>query len=69
LQFTELIGIDKGDILKLVKNNPELGVKFFQQILKKVVGKIRTNNLYSMSMGGGAVRDTFIDGSAPETGE
>ena len=63
LQFTELIGIDKRDIQKLVKENPDLGVKFFQQVLMKVVGKMRSNNLYNMKMGGGAVRSPFIDGS------
>jgi len=66
LQFTELIGIDKGDIYNLVKNYPELGVMFFQQILMKVVAKMRTSNLYNMSRGGGAVQSPFIDGSVPE---
>jgi len=66
LQFTELIGIDKGEIYNLVNNNPELGVMFFQQVLKKVVGKIRTNNLYNLSMGGGAVQSPYIDGSIQE---
>ena len=69
LQFTELIGIDKGDINKLVKNNPELGVMFFQQILRKVVGKIRTSNIYNMSRGGGAVQSPYIDGGAQEAGK
>jgi len=63
IQFTELIGINKGDILKLIKVNPALGVKFFQQVLMKVVEKMRTNNLYNMSKGGTAVKDTFIAGS------
>ncbi|MCL2080180.1 MAG: cyclic nucleotide-binding domain-containing protein [Oscillospiraceae bacterium] len=63
IQFTELICIRKKDILKLVDTNPMLGVKFFQQVLMKVVGKIRTNNLYNMSRGSGAVQETFIDGS------
>ncbi|MCL2628841.1 MAG: cyclic nucleotide-binding domain-containing protein [Oscillospiraceae bacterium] len=63
LQFTELIGINKHDILKLIKVNPGLGVKFFQQVLMKVVEKMRTNNLYNMSKGGTAVQDTFIVGS------
>ena len=65
-QFTELIGIDKEDIRKLVGTEPELGVKFFQQILTKVVGKIRLNNLQSLSMAGGAVQDSFIEGCEPE---
>jgi len=60
-QFTELIGIHKEDILKLIDTNPELGVQFYQQILVKVVGKLRTNNLNSIAMAGGAVLDTFID--------
>ena len=68
LQFTELIGIGKGDINRLVENNPELGVVFFQQVLTKVVEKMRTSNLNSMSRGGGAVQDTFIDGGAAQTG-
>jgi len=67
LQFTELIGIDRRDITKLVEQNPELGVKFFQQVLVKVVGKIRKNNLYNVKMGGGAVQAPFIDGNAHET--
>ena len=69
LQFTELIGIGKGDINRLVENNPELGVVFFQQVLSKVVEKMRTSNLNSMNRGGGAVQDTFIDGSVAQTGE
>jgi len=64
LQFTELIGINKGDINRIVKQNPELGVAFFQQILTKVVDKMRTSNQYNMSRGAGAVQDTFIEGSA-----
>jgi len=67
LQFTELLGIDKRDINKLIKNNPDLGVKFFQQILTKVVGKMRVNNLYNVKMGGGTVKSTIIDGSEQET--
>jgi hypothetical protein len=67
LQFTELIGIDRRDITKLVEQNPELGVKFFQQVLVKVVGKIRKNNLYNVKMGGGAVQAPFIDGNAQNT--
>ena len=60
-QFTELIGIKSEDIQELVEKDPKLGVQFFQQILMKVVGKMRNNNLYSLSMGGGAVLDTFIE--------
>jgi len=69
IQFTELIGIDKGDIHKLVEKNPGLGAKFFQQVLMKVVAKIRANNLYSMKMGGGAVQAPFIEGSTQEAEE
>jgi len=66
MQFSELIGIDKGDILKLVSNNPELGAKFFQQVLMKVVAKLRANNMYSIKMGGGAVQATFMERAALE---
>ncbi|MDR2589651.1 MAG: cyclic nucleotide-binding domain-containing protein, partial [Oscillospiraceae bacterium] len=52
LQFTELIGISKREISRLIKSNPDLGVEFFQQILMKVVAKMRTGNLYNMSKGG-----------------
>ena len=62
-QFTELIGIKRGDIQKLVDTHPALGVKFYQLVLKKVVGKLRTSNTESLSMAGGAVLDSFIDGS------
>jgi len=62
-QFTELIGINKEDIRKLVDKDPQLGVKFFQQILTKVVTKMRNNNVYSLSVGGGAVLESFIEGS------
>jgi len=62
LQFTEVIGIEKRDINKLISKNPDLGVKFFQQVLMKVVGKMRANNLYNVRMGGGAVQAPFIDG-------
>jgi len=67
VQFTELVCIDKEEIRKLVETRPELGVKFFQQVLMKVVGKMRNNNMYSLSMGGGAVLDSFIEGSESET--
>ncbi|MDR2570393.1 MAG: cyclic nucleotide-binding domain-containing protein [Oscillospiraceae bacterium] len=60
-QFTELLGIDRRDINRLIKHNPELGVKFYQQVLTKVVEKIRANNLYNIKMGGGAVQSPFID--------
>ena len=69
IQFTELIGIDKEDIKKLVDSDPVLGVEFFKQILTKVVGKMRNNNLNSLSMAGGAVLDTFIEGGEPEVEE
>jgi len=60
-QFTEMIGINKRDIQKLIESNPELGVRFFQQILKKVIEKMRTNNLYYMSKAGGAVPDSVME--------
>ena len=65
-QFTELIGISKDDILGLVQNDPALGVKFYQQVLIKVAGKMRNNNLYSLSIGGGAVQEDFIEGTKLE---
>jgi len=63
-QFTELIGIDRRDIYELIEARPELGVKFYQQVLVKVVSKMRTNNLYNMSIGGGAVLEEVHDASA-----
>jgi len=66
LQFTELIGIDRRDIHRLIEISPELGIKFFQQVLAKVVGKIRSNNLYHVKMGGGTVQSPFIDGSTEQ---
>ena len=68
-QFTEMVGINKEDIQKLIAEDPALGVQFFQQVLIKVVEKMRTNNLNSLSMAGGAVLDTFIEGSETETAE
>jgi len=68
-QFSELIGIDKAEIRKLVESEPELGVKFFQNILTKVVGKMRNNNEYSISMAGGVVLESFIEGDGREAGE
>jgi len=68
-QFTELIGINKEDILTLVESEPELGVKFYQEVITKVVGKMRNNNLYSLSMAGGAVAEDFIEGVEPESEE
>ena len=56
IQFTELIGIDRRDIFALMKDRPELGIKFYQEVLEKVVSKMRSNNLYNMSIGGGAVQ-------------
>ena len=63
LQFTEMIGIKKDDIQKLVETDPEMGVMFYQQILTKVVGKMRSNNTQSLSMSGGTVRDSYIEGN------
>ena len=60
-QFTELLGISSEDIQELIVADPVLGVKFFQQILTKVVGKMRNNNMYSVSIGGGAVLDSYIE--------
>ena len=68
-QFTELIGINSEDIEMLVDEDPVLGVKLFQQLLQKVVGKMRNNNLYSISKGGGAVDDSFIEDVKPEAEE
>ena len=68
-QFTELIGISSEDIQNLIATDPALGVKFFQQILTKVVGKMRQNNLYNVSMGGGAVLDSFIEENDEEEAE
>jgi len=65
-QFTELIGIDKEDITKMNETDSKLAVQFFQQVLIKVVNKLRTNNLNSLSMAGGAVLDAFIEGSTAE---
>ena len=65
-QFTELVGINKEDIRKIIEADPMLGVQFFQQVLIKVVRKMRTNNLNSLSMAGGAVLETFIEGSETE---
>ena len=66
-QFSELIGIDKEDIQNLVESDPVLGARFFQQILTKVVGKMRSNNMYNLSIAGGAVQETFIASNDPET--
>ena len=65
-QFTEVLGIDKEEIRKLVDEHPSLGVKFFQQILTKVIGKMRSNNEYNLSMAGGAVLEDFIEKSEPD---
>ena len=67
VQFTELLGINSEDIQTLTEKDPALGVLLFQQILKKVVGKMRNNNLYSLSRGGGAVHETFIEGERDES--
>ena len=60
IQFTEMIGIKRDDIQQLVETDPALGVQFYQQVLTKVVEKMRNNNTQSLSMGGGTVLDTFI---------
>ena len=62
VQFTEMIGIKRSDIQTLVNTDPVMGVKFYQQVLVKVVEKMRNNNTQSLSMGGGAVLDSFIEG-------
>ena len=62
VQFTEMISIKKDDIQKLVETHPTLGVKFYQQILTKVVDKMRNNNTQSLSKGTGIVHDNYIDG-------
>ena len=59
-QFTEMVSIKKEDITKLVGNHPEMGVQFYQQVLLKVVEKMRHNNLQSLSNGGGTVHDSYI---------
>ena len=61
VQFTELICIEKENIQKLVDTYPELGVKFYQQVLVKVVEKLRVSNSHILSMAGEAVRDEFVD--------
>jgi len=58
-QFTELLGIDKDDILSLVSSDPDTGVKLYQQVLAKVVGKLRNNNEYNKSLGGGIVLESL----------
>ena len=62
VQFTEMIGIKRDDIQTLVNADPVMGVKFYQQVLVKVVEKMRNNNTQSLSMGGGTVLDSFIEG-------
>jgi CRP-like cAMP-binding protein len=66
VQFTELLGIDKRDITKLVEAHPEVGVKFFQKVLTKVVEKMRKSNVDSLKMGGGTVQAPYIDGTAQD---
>ena len=61
IQFTEMVGIKRDDIQKLVETAPSMGVKFYQQVLTKVVEKMRNNNVQSLSMSGGAVLDSFIE--------
>jgi len=61
VQFTEMIGITTDDIKTLVDTDPMMGVKFYQQVLTKVVEKMRNNNLQSLSVAGGTVLDSYID--------
>ena len=61
VQFTEMLGIKREDIQKLVETNPALGVKFYQQVLTKVVEKMRTNNSYNLSISGGVVLDNYYE--------
>lgn len=60
-QFTEMIGIRKDDIQKLVESDPILGIKFYQLILSKVVGKLRNNNLQSAATIDRTAQATIID--------
>jgi len=66
IQFTELIGINRRDIYELIESRPELGVRFYQQVLVKVVGKMRSSNLYNMSRGGGTVHDAVHDAASTD---
>jgi len=63
-QFTELVGIDKEDINNLVDSDPELGAKFFQQILVKVVRKMRNNNINNVLAGSAAILENFFERDA-----
>jgi len=60
-QFTELIGIKKDNIQKVVDTDPILGVKFYQLIMNKVVMKMRSNNLQIASSGDLAVQESYYD--------
>ena len=61
-QFTELIGIKKDNIQKIVDTDPILGVKFYQLIMTRVVMKMRSNNLQAVDAGDSAVRESYIEG-------
>jgi hypothetical protein len=64
-QFTEMIGINKSDIQKLVETEPTLGAKFFERILIKVVGKIRSSNTENLNRAGrSAVHDNYHERSS-----
>ena len=59
-QFTEMLGIVNNNIITLVENDPSLGVRFYQLVLSKVVGKMRTNNQVTLGKAGGSVQpNTF----------
>ena len=60
-QFTELIGIKKDDILKVVNTDPVLGVKFYQLILDKVVMKMRSNNLQAVNSDDLQIQERYIE--------
>ena len=60
-QFTELIGIKRDNIQKVVDTDPVLGVKFYQLIMNKVVMKMRSNNLQTASSGDLAVQESYFD--------
>ena len=63
-QFTEMIGIKKENIQKIVDSDPLLGVKFYQLVMTRVVMKMRTNNLQAVNnTGNSAVKGRFIEGA------
>jgi len=69
-QFTEMLGIVSDNISTLVEKEPSLGIRFYQQVLSKVVGKMRTNNEVTLDKAGGTVRfSTFtLDAGDDEVG-